>query len=358
MRNGSDYYSVLGVSRDAGPEELKRRFRTLARQLHPDVADDPEAAQQHFIAVVDAYRTLSDPVRRRAYDAVQAGAPAPVATRSVQRQRQIDDWFRHAVHNLEAGDLNGAAAQCRKILAIDTQHAAALALLGDVASQRQDWDQAILHFSGAVSAAPRNAVYARKLRAALEGGQQARAVEERRRLHQAQRQRALDALNARHEYAPYAVLLAFAWLLTMLAWAVRTPGDEMVGWFPLPCNLALASAGGGLLLGVILACSGWFSGESRGPGWVTVSLGVLSCGLFYLSAAFYCLWSMLRARLVPSLTVAYVATIGLVAALAAAAHHGGGDGAGRNVALLAGNLVFPCLLLGHKLARVGLRAAA
>jgi len=63
-----DYYETLGVERDASPAEVKRAFRRLARELHPDVnAHDPEA-EEKFKAAAEAYEVLSDPERRRTYD--------------------------------------------------------------------------------------------------------------------------------------------------------------------------------------------------------------------------------------------------------------------------------------------------
>ena len=64
-----DYYEILGVERDASAAEVKRAFRRLARELHPDVnAHDPEA-EEKFKAAAEAYEVLSDPERRRTYDA-------------------------------------------------------------------------------------------------------------------------------------------------------------------------------------------------------------------------------------------------------------------------------------------------
>lgn len=63
-----DYYEVLGVGRDADATEVKRAFRRLARELHPDVnAHDPEA-EEKFKAAAEAYEVLSDPEQRATYD--------------------------------------------------------------------------------------------------------------------------------------------------------------------------------------------------------------------------------------------------------------------------------------------------
>ena len=63
----SDLYAVLGVSRDATAEEIKRSYRRLARELHPDVNPDP-ATQDRFKEVTAAYEVLSDPDKRQMYD--------------------------------------------------------------------------------------------------------------------------------------------------------------------------------------------------------------------------------------------------------------------------------------------------
>jgi molecular chaperone DnaJ len=62
-----DYYEVLGVERQASEADIKRAFRRLARELHPDVSSAPDA-ERHFREVAEAYEVLSDPERRATYD--------------------------------------------------------------------------------------------------------------------------------------------------------------------------------------------------------------------------------------------------------------------------------------------------
>jgi molecular chaperone DnaJ len=63
-----DYYEVLGVARDADETEIKKAFRGLARELHPDVNDHDPEAEEKFKAAAEAYEVLSDAGRRQTYD--------------------------------------------------------------------------------------------------------------------------------------------------------------------------------------------------------------------------------------------------------------------------------------------------
>lgn len=67
-----DYYATLGVSREASAGEIKKAFRNLARQHHPDIARDKKHAEEKFKEINEANEVLSDPEKRKKYD--QLGA--------------------------------------------------------------------------------------------------------------------------------------------------------------------------------------------------------------------------------------------------------------------------------------------
>ena len=63
-----DYYEILGVKRDAKPEEIKKAYRRLARKYHPDVNPGDKAAEERFKLTSEAHDVLSDPKKRSVYD--------------------------------------------------------------------------------------------------------------------------------------------------------------------------------------------------------------------------------------------------------------------------------------------------
>ena len=68
MAEKRDYYEVLGVSRSATDDELKRAYRKLAKKYHPDTNPGDKNAEAKFKEASEAYAILSDPDKRRQYD--------------------------------------------------------------------------------------------------------------------------------------------------------------------------------------------------------------------------------------------------------------------------------------------------
>src|SRR5271167_436549 len=67
-----DYYKILGVPRSASDADIKKSFRKLAREFHPDVAKDKKRAEEKFKEINEAYEVLSDPAKRKKYDELGA----------------------------------------------------------------------------------------------------------------------------------------------------------------------------------------------------------------------------------------------------------------------------------------------
>src|SRR5688500_7270200 len=63
-----DFYQVLGVKRDAKPEEIKKAYRRLARKYHPDVNPGDKSAEERFKKITEAHEVLSDEKKRKVYD--------------------------------------------------------------------------------------------------------------------------------------------------------------------------------------------------------------------------------------------------------------------------------------------------
>ncbi len=80
-----DYYSTMGVARDATQDEIKRAYRKLARKYHPDVSKEPDATER-FQELGEAYEVLKDPEKRAAYD--QLGS----SWRAGEEFRPPPDW--------------------------------------------------------------------------------------------------------------------------------------------------------------------------------------------------------------------------------------------------------------------------
>jgi curved DNA-binding protein CbpA len=113
MTRTDDYYRVLGVARDAGTPEIRRAYRRLARQHHPDRNPAPDGSEQ-FRTVADAYAVLNDPARRARYD----HSIEPPARRDPVRQT-ASVLTRHGVLELSAREAMVAATMPLTLTATD-----------------------------------------------------------------------------------------------------------------------------------------------------------------------------------------------------------------------------------------------
>jgi len=107
-----DFYKVLGVAKDAKPEEIKKAYRKLARQNHPDQNPGNNAAEQRFKEISEAYDILSHEDKRKEYDEARrlfggGGFRFPGSGGQRAGGPSVDDLFRNASGDGGLGDLFG-----------------------------------------------------------------------------------------------------------------------------------------------------------------------------------------------------------------------------------------------------------
>jgi len=91
----NDYYELLGVKKDAKPEEIKKAYRKLAVKYHPDKNPDDKQAEERFKEISEAYAVLSDPEKRNQYDQFGAdGFHQRFSQEDIFRGADINDLFR------------------------------------------------------------------------------------------------------------------------------------------------------------------------------------------------------------------------------------------------------------------------
>ena len=206
-----NYYEVLGLPQGATTDQIKKKYRELARQFHPDVVKDKNHGQRVFSQINQAYRVLGDAERRAQYNSTlaagggtangngsshsasangfaangssangtyaapqsQAAQTAPSARPqaqpaaqepSAQKLQAITGLLGNADNAIMAGKPVEARAFCVKVLEIDPKSVRALEILGDALSQMGQREEAAVQYRKAIQIAPSHTIQAKLTR--------------------------------------------------------------------------------------------------------------------------------------------------------------------------------------------------
>lgn len=135
MEKECNYYEVLGVSKNASTEQIKKAYHSLARQYHPDVNPGDINAAEKFKEINSMYEILSDPLRRSQYDKTVG---------------EVNELYKQGVAKSQFGDYQGAIADYTKALEINPNWAEVLYHRGFASYKMQDYRSADLDYTKAL----------------------------------------------------------------------------------------------------------------------------------------------------------------------------------------------------------------
>jgi hypothetical protein len=362
-----NHYEVLGLSMHATQEAIRRRYRELVRQYHPDVNPSPQA-QERFLRIQEAYQVLSDPERRRHYDALlrmQLGEPPsarysqprtqpPRSTQSAQASQPkpspSQDELRRVILQAERAFLQGrlqdALYWAKQATRLAPRHPKGHEIIGDVYRTQGHYDAALNAYTYAIQLDPNNADLQRKLDSML-ARTQARAASPPSPVL-----RGVPALKLPPEWKLYAAQsLGWGAVLFLLTLAYTVPGAPLIlGWsLNLLAYLGLA----GFLTGFLMAVSRWVAPVGDAFPWRRhggqISAGGALVGLsalcFPLAVLLYTLLSLTQGGLSRSVARVFGVASALTLGFALLYPHDW-----LYTALFGGNLLFLALMGGWYLA--------
>ncbi len=177
-----NYYEVLGLAPSATTDQIKKKYRELARKYHPDIAQDKDFSQRVFTQINQAYRVLADPDRRAQYNSTlgaikpvaPAPAPTPAATRpsapaagaastaaspkaaapSPERAKAISQLLGNADRAIMDSKPLEARGFCMKVLEIDAQNVRGLVMMGDALVMMGQTEDAAVQYRKALAISP------------------------------------------------------------------------------------------------------------------------------------------------------------------------------------------------------------
>jgi curved DNA-binding protein CbpA len=163
-RTGDSYYDVLGVGRDAAPDEIQGAFLKLAKKWHPDrlgaeYSDVRDLATRVFARISEASQVLGDPERRKQYDEILSqGGGAADEQEEVQRVVRAVAHFQRAQVLMKRNNLLAAEQEARLAMEDDPSQSDHVALVAWFDSQKPgaDLEEIILRLTNAVNMEPEN----------------------------------------------------------------------------------------------------------------------------------------------------------------------------------------------------------
>ena len=364
----ADLYDILGVSPDADFADIKQSYRRLVREFHPDVSADKLAAHDRFVAIVNAYKTLSDPIKREIYDRSRQREAQRVAPeyswKEELRQQSIDSLLTAAELYLFRGQPELAVVKCQEVLQRDPNNPHAYALLGDIYRELSKFNEAVTMYTYAVQFAPRSQLYQRRLEELLQM-EQAAAQRAKTQSAVSSEQSAVGRPHAHTPTRPYvpspaAIAVGIACIvlaLSSFAWVWFDPGELLFSI--VPKNALVAAALSAFLLGLALPLLHWvghvdeelfMSADTFAGGAFPVGtlIGLLGLFWFYLSVVCYVVLALVQEQFSWSV----VKMIGIAFALVCI-FAGLCPAIATQVFLWGGNVIFTSLLIGWSIGSMG-----
>lgn len=362
-----NHYETLGLSMHATQEAIRRRYRELVRQYHPDVNPSSQAKEK-FLQIQEAYQVLSDPERRRHYDALlrlQMGEPPsarysqprtqkprtqPSEPKRSQPSATPSDELRRVIIQAERAFLQGrmqdALYWAKQATRIAPRHAKGHEIIGDVYRTQGHYEAALNAYTYAIQLNPNNPDLQRKLESVIERTRSKAPATPSPLI------RNLPVLKLPPEWKLYAAQsLGWGAVLFLMTLAYTVPGTPLLlGWsLNLLAYLGLA----GFLTGFLLAISRWVApiGDAfpwrRHSGQISAggALVGLSAVCFPLAVLLYTLLALTQGGLSRSVARVFGVASGLTLGFALLYPHDW-----LNTALFGGNLLFLALMGGWYLA--------
>jgi curved DNA-binding protein CbpA len=368
---GKTHYEVLGISEGATQDEIKKRYREMARKYHPDVARDKEMATQIFSLITEAYKTLSDQDARKTYDAELSlkkrraqersnpngsrmpgpnASPAPRSARE-SANAEADRLVTQAQASFVRNKLNEARNLAEQARRYNPRSATAFEVLGDISRVQGRVDEALGHYTMVLQLDPRNSAVRQRMERMARSTiafsaplpQQPRMSNDPLRAVPDHKRPLARLLLSLVGYAIVALLLLVG-AFTHDSW--RSAGFPLVSEWSLPLVALLVLCG--VILGTTMASTGAirrleddFLLRTRGAGAPLGGLMMLVGALcFWIAGLVHLAVAVVQESYASSLLKVY-GSIALVVTLATIAFDGGWQ-----TFLFGGNVVLLSYLLG------------